>query len=261
MLQVSNAVKPDNVIFVMDASIGQACEAQAKAFKQKVDICSVIITKLDGHAKGGGALSAVASTKSPIVFIGTGEKIDEFEPFKAKPFIGKLLGHGDMPGLIEKLKELELNDNQELAENLKHGKFTLLIGQKILEKGVDKDATTRLRKIMAIMDSMNNNELDHEDGAKLLKQPGRIRRIARGSAVRETDVQDLISLYSKFSTMVKKSGIQRLLRGDIAKNLNPMQMSQLNHQMARMANPQILNSMGGMKGLQNMMKDMCSKMI
>ncbi|KAK2707326.1 hypothetical protein QYM36_015118 [Artemia franciscana] len=79
MLQVSNAVKPDNVIFVMDASIGQACEAQAKAFKQKVDICSVIITKLDGHAKGGGALSAVASTKSPIVFIGTGEKIDEFE--------------------------------------------------------------------------------------------------------------------------------------------------------------------------------------
>jgi signal recognition particle subunit SRP54 len=58
MLQVANAVKPDNIIFVMDASIGQACEAQARAFKEKVDVGSVIITKLDGHAKGGGALSA-----------------------------------------------------------------------------------------------------------------------------------------------------------------------------------------------------------
>lgn len=96
MLQVSNAVKPDNVIFVMDASIGQACEAQAKAFKQKVDVGSVIVTKLDGHAKGGGALSAVASTKSPIVFIGTGEHIDDFEQFKAEPFIRKLLGLGDI---------------------------------------------------------------------------------------------------------------------------------------------------------------------
>lgn len=61
---------PNNIIFVMDASIGQACESQARAFKEKVDVGSVIITKLDGHAKGGGALSAVAATKSPIIFIG-----------------------------------------------------------------------------------------------------------------------------------------------------------------------------------------------
>merc|ERR1719513_136702 len=73
MLAVSNAVDPQNIVFVMDASIGQACEAQARAFKDKVDIGSVIITKLDGHAKGGGALSAVAATHSPIIFIGTGE--------------------------------------------------------------------------------------------------------------------------------------------------------------------------------------------
>ena len=70
MLAVSNAVTPDNIIFVMDASIGQACEAQAKAFKEKVDVGSVVITKLDGHAKGGGALSAVAATRSPVIFIG-----------------------------------------------------------------------------------------------------------------------------------------------------------------------------------------------
>ncbi|PIC36572.1 hypothetical protein B9Z55_015510 [Caenorhabditis nigoni] len=70
MLQVSNAVTPDNVVFVMDASIGQACEAQARAFSQTVDVASVIITKLDSHAKGGGALSAVAVTKSPVILIG-----------------------------------------------------------------------------------------------------------------------------------------------------------------------------------------------
>ena len=67
---IINVQKPQNIIFVMDASIGQACESQARAFKDKVDVGSVIVTKLDGHAKGGGALSAVAATNSPIIFIG-----------------------------------------------------------------------------------------------------------------------------------------------------------------------------------------------
>merc|ERR1719509_536982 len=106
MLAVSNAVEPDNTVFVMDASIGQACEAQARAFKEKVDIGSVIITKLDGHAKGGGALSAVAATKSPIIFIGTGEHIDDLEQFRTKAFVQKLLGMGDLETLVEKVEEL-----------------------------------------------------------------------------------------------------------------------------------------------------------
>ncbi|CAM1325566.1 SRP54 (predicted), partial [Pycnogonum litorale] len=114
MLQVSNAVEPDNAIFVMDASIGQACESQARAFKDKVDVGAVIVTKLDGHAKGGGALSAVAATRSPIIFIGTGEHIDDFESFKVKPFVSKLLGMGDIEGLIDKVNELKLDDNEEL---------------------------------------------------------------------------------------------------------------------------------------------------
>eukprot|EP00116_Pleurobrachia_bachei_P013108 sb/3473370/ len=95
---------PDQIIFVMDASIGQACELQAKAFKDTVDVGAVIVTKLDGHAKGGGALTAIAVTKSPIIFIGTGEHIDDFEPFKTRPFISKLLGMGDIEGLIEKVR-------------------------------------------------------------------------------------------------------------------------------------------------------------
>lgn len=118
-------IKTSLVIFVMDASIGQACEAQARAFKDQVDIGSVIITKLDSHAKGGGALSAVAATKSPIVFIGTGEHIDELEQFETTKFIKKLLNMGDIEGLIEKVNDLKLDENKELVENLQKGQFTL----------------------------------------------------------------------------------------------------------------------------------------
>jgi signal recognition particle subunit SRP54 len=123
MLQVSQATNPDNIVYVMDATIGQACEAQARAFKDKVDVASVIVTKLDGHAKGGGALSAVAATRSPITFIGTGEHIDDLEPFQTKPFISKLLGMGDIQGLVDKVSELGLDDNEELMKKLQHGEL------------------------------------------------------------------------------------------------------------------------------------------
>ncbi|KAI0230311.1 Signal recognition particle 54 kDa protein [Lamellibrachia satsuma] len=112
------AKTPDNVVFVMDATIGQVCESQASAFSDKVDVASVIITKLDGHAKGGGALSIVAATGSPVIFIGTGEHMDDFEPFKVQPFISKLLGMGDIDELIDKVNGLELEDNNELIKKL-----------------------------------------------------------------------------------------------------------------------------------------------
>merc|ERR1712183_210754 len=177
----------------MDATIGQACEAQAKAFKDKVDVGSVVISKLDGHAKGGGALSAVAATKSPVIFIGTGEHIDDFEPFKTKPFVQKLLGMGDIEGLINKVEELNLDNNEELINKIKHGEFTLRDMyeqfQNILKmgpfnqimsmipgfndfmtKGHEQESTKRLRKLMTIMDSMSDSELDSRDGHKLFKQ-------------------------------------------------------------------------------------------
>jgi signal recognition particle subunit SRP54 len=85
----------------------------------------VIITKLDSHAKGGGALSAIAATQSPIVFIGTGEHIDELEPFETTKFIRKLLNMGDIEGLIDKVNQLKLEDNEDLKKNLQKGRFTL----------------------------------------------------------------------------------------------------------------------------------------
>jgi len=283
MLQVSNATDPDNIIFVMDASIGQACESQARAFKDKVDVGAVIVTKLDGHAKGGGALSAVAATESPIIFIGTGEHIDDFEPFKVKPFVSKLLGMGDIEGLIDKVNELKLDDNEELIEKLKHGEFTLrdmyeqfqnimkmgpfsqIMGMipgfssDFMTKGNEQESMARLKKLMTIMDSMNDRELDHREGAKLFsRQTGRITRVARGSGVATRDVQELLSQYTKFAAMVKKmGGIKGLFKGgDIAKNVNSVQINKLNQQMAKMMDPRVLQQMGGISGLQGMMRQL-----
>lgn len=306
MLAVANAVQPDNIIFVMDATIGQACEAQARAFKEKVDIGSVIITKLDGHAKGGGALSAwvysvfhkhlikteiltfgidfsVAATKSPIIFIGTGEHIDDLEPFKTKPFISKLLGMGDIEGLIDKVNELKLDDNEELLEKIKHGQFTIrdmyeqfqnimkmgpfsqIMGmipgfsQDFMTKGGEQESMARIKRLMTMMDSMSDNELDNRDGAKLFsKQPTRAVRVAQGSGVTEREVKELISQYTKFAAVVKKmGGIKGLFKGgDMTKNVNPTQMAKLNQQMARMIDPRMLQQMGGMNGLQSMLRQL-----
>lgn len=92
MKQIQAVIQPDNVIFVLDATIGQAADAQARAFSEAVKVGSIIITKMDGHAKGGGAISAVAATGSPIIFIGTGEHMYDLEPFSTQSFVSKMLG-------------------------------------------------------------------------------------------------------------------------------------------------------------------------
>jgi signal recognition particle subunit SRP54 len=283
MLAISQAVRPNLSVFVMDASIGQACEGQASAFKAKVDVGAVIVTKLDGHARGGGALSAVAVTRSPIIFIGTGEHIDEFESFKVKPFVSKLLGMGDIEGLIDKVTELKLEENEELIEKLKHGEFTLRdmyeqftnimkmgpinqilnmipgLGPELIRGASEADSMARFKRLMTIMDSMSDSELDNREGAKLFaKQPTRLTRVARGSGVTSREVQELLGQYTKFGAVVKKmGGIKGLFRGgDMAKNVNPMQMAKLNQQMAKMIDPRMFQQMGGMSGLQNMMRQL-----
>mmetsp|Transcript_7292 Transcript_7292/g.5580 ORF Transcript_7292/g.5580 Transcript_7292/m.5580 type:complete len:118 (+) Transcript_7292:676-1029(+) len=110
----------------MDSTIGQACFDQAQAFHKSVRVGSVIITKLDGHAKGGGALSAVAATESPIIFIGTGEHFDQFQPFEPASFIKRVLGMGDLQGLVSLVKEVIPEDKQKkLVENITKGEFSL----------------------------------------------------------------------------------------------------------------------------------------
>lgn len=125
MEAVAAAVKPDEIIFTMDSTIGQSAFGQAKAFKDSVPVGSVIITKLDGHARGGGALSAVAATGSPIIFVGSGEHFDDLAAFDARAFVGKLLGKGDVKGLMEEMREKGIMEGTEaMVDKMTKGKFT-----------------------------------------------------------------------------------------------------------------------------------------
>ncbi|MCK4398883.1 MAG: signal recognition particle protein, partial [Methanophagales archaeon] len=120
---IKRAINPEQRFLVLDASIGQQASVQAHAFDDAIGITGIIITKMDGTAKGGGALSAVAETNSGVAFIGTGEKTDDFERFESDGFISRLLGMGDIKALIETAEE-SLKPEDVDADFLK-GKFTL----------------------------------------------------------------------------------------------------------------------------------------
>lgn len=128
MRDIAGAVEPNLTIMVLDGAIGQAAESQSRAFKDAAGFGAIIVTKLDGHAKGGGAISAVAATKTPIIFIGTGEHLHDLERFSPRPFISKLLGMGDIQGLMDKAEEMAIAnpDRQEnLMKKFEKGEFTI----------------------------------------------------------------------------------------------------------------------------------------
>ena len=110
MDSIYKAILPNDTIFVIDSTIGQQAYSQAEAFKNRVNVGSVIVTKLDGNSKGGGAISAVAATQAPIIFIGVGEHINELQKFNSKRFISRILGKGDIMTLVEDMKEQKLDD-------------------------------------------------------------------------------------------------------------------------------------------------------
>lgn len=124
MVDIQTAVQPHQTIMVLDATIGQAAEAQSRAFKETADFGAIVITKADGAAAGGGAISAVAATHTPIVFIGTGEHLLDLEKFNPQSFVSKLLGMGDMQGLVEHVQSLKL-DQKETFKNIQEGKFSV----------------------------------------------------------------------------------------------------------------------------------------
>lgn len=276
MKQVAAVTNPDEAIFVMDSHIGQACFDQALAFKKAVDIGSVIITKLDGHAKGGGALSAVAATESPIIFIGTGEHFDEFEPFNPESFIKRLLGMGDIKGLFEKVKEVVSKESQQkLAQNIEKGVFTLRdmrdqyssvlkmgpldkvvnmipgMGNLMIPQGKEKEASGRIKKYLCMMDSMTDEELD----AKKKIDESRMKRIARGCGCLPEEVNNMIEEYRKFTKMVEK---MPKLAGKGGKDMsqltrNPGAFAQ---QLGSIVPQNLLAQMGGTGNLMNMVKEL-----
>lgn len=281
MKQVESAVKPDDIIFVMSATDGQAVEDQARNFKEKVDVGSVIMTKLDSsQTKGGGALSAVAATKSPIVFIGTGEHFDDFELFKPQSFVQKMLGLGDISTLFDTMQDAKISENSALLKRFQDGQFTLrdmyehvlnlqkmgsigkvmemIPGMSGLAGTAGKDGDQTSKAFINMMDSMTPAELD-EDKVKKSMTPSRMHRIARGSGYSVLGVQNLITGFFKFEEMVKRMGkvnfksMTQGQGGGLASNrVNAQQMGQI----AKMINPSILQQIGGMGGLQNMLRQL-----
>ena len=203
MNRLDKIIEPNESILVIDGTIGQQAGEQAKAFSEATDIGSIIITKLDGTAKGGGALSAVAETGAPIKFIGTGERIDEFEAFDPERFISRLLGMGDIRSLIEKAEEVIDEDiATETMNAMLSGKFTLKDMQNQFEMmnsmgpmnkvmnmipglsgKIPKEASQMtedtIEHFKVIMSSMTDEEMENP---KIIKH-SRIQRISRGAGV------------------------------------------------------------------------------
>lgn len=282
MQEIRSAVEPDNIVFILDATQGQAVHDQAASFHEAVDIGSCVITKLDGHAKGGGALSAVAATGAPIIFLGSGEHFDDFEPFRASSFVSRLLGLGDMRGLVDQIKEtMDSKKQPEMMDRMSKGIFTLrdmyeqfqnvmklgplskVMGMipsmsGLMSGSMGDDSTLRLKKFMYMMDSMTDAELDGL--VDLDKQPNRIIRIARGSGVQPQEVKMLIKTHKQFEGMVKKMGKAGMMKGsekDMAKKMqrNPTQaLSQIRKTM----DPRMIQQMGGAENVMSMMKEMGS---
>jgi len=222
MKTLEKRIKPDEVIMVIDGTIGQQALVQARTFHEATPIGAIVVTKLDGSARGGGALSAVAATGAPIKFIGTGEKTEDIELFIPSRFVGRLLGMGDLETLLDKVKEAEVQVPQKKAKAILSGKFTLTdmyeqfeamkkMGpfRKVLtmlpgmSNKVPDDmlntAEDRLEKWRVIIQSMRTDE---KENPKLFSS-SRIKRVARGSGTSEKEVKELLKQYVMMRRMLK----------------------------------------------------------
>ena len=237
--RVREALQPDETFLVLDAAMGQAAGRSAEAFKNAVGLTGVVLTKLDGSAKGGGALSAVAATGAPILFIGTGEHVDELERFDPTRFVSRLLGMGDIQTLLEHFEELSNKEEAEkVAESMMAGRFSLrdmrvqldslgqigpfskIVGMlpglgpvKVDEKQVE-DSQTRLRRFRSILDSMTAEELDHP----MVIKGDRIRRIARGSGQKPQEVRQLLKFWETTKKAAHGIASNRKLRRQLERH-------------------------------------------
>lgn len=222
MIEIAKIANPDYKFLVLDAAIGQLASKQAKAFHDAIGINGIIITKFDGTAKGGGALSAAREIGIPIAFIGTGEKIEDFEKFDPASFISRLLGMGDIKTLVEKVERIAKEEEID-AEAFLKGTFTLkdiykqieamnklgplkkvlemipLFGLKIGDEVIEL-TQEKMKKFKVIMDSMTEEELLNPR----IIDSSRIRRIAIGSGTSPQDVKELLKYYETVKSFMKR---------------------------------------------------------
>jgi len=224
MSRINKAAEPDLALLVIDGTIGQQCYAQAEAFHKIVPVGGIIITKLDSSAKGGGALAASAATGAQIMYIGTGERIDDLEKFSPTRFVGRLLGMGDIQAVLDLAKRLEEEGDDVRMKRISSGKMNMedflfqleevtKVGslKGILESmpgmsGMVKEdqldqMEDKVSKWRYIIQSMTKDEKANPD----LLNSSRIKRIARGSGWPEGDVKELLKNYKNSKNMMKAS--------------------------------------------------------
>jgi signal recognition particle subunit SRP54 len=229
MKRLQKTIKPDEAILVIDGTIGQQAAVQARALHEATPIGSILVAKLDGSARGGGALSAVAAIGAPIKFISTGEKLGDIEPFVPSRFVGRLLGMGDLQSLVEKVREAEVKVPEKKVRAFMSGKFTLTdmyeqfesmkkmgplkgllkmipgMGYNIPDEQMNM-AEDALKRWRVIIQSMTPKE---REKPKVLSS-SRIRRVARGSGTTEKEVKELLTQYNNMKKMMKTFRRKRL---------------------------------------------------
>jgi signal recognition particle subunit SRP54 len=224
MKEIVDGVKPDFNLLVIDGTIGQQCHAQAVAFHSASPVGGIVVTKLDGAAKGGGALAAAAATGAKIFFVGTGERPDDLEEFSPTRFVGRLLGMGDIKALIDMAKQADIAMDEKSVQRVMSGKLTMddVLAQfeqvkkfgsikKIVEhipgfsgnvnvQELEK-AEQRVVVYKSIIHSMTKEERDSPETINA----SRVRRIAAGSGRTEKDVRELLARYRQMKSLMKAS--------------------------------------------------------
>ena len=217
---IKATVKPDEIMLVVDAMTGQDAVNAAQSFNEWLDIDSVMLSKLDGDARGGAALSVRAITGKPIKFAGMGEKLDNIETFHPDRMASRILGMGDVLSLIEKAEQAyDAKKTAELEERLKSNKFTL---QDFYDQMVQLKSMGSMQELLAQMPGVNmkNIQLDekamaHTEAIILSMTPkerenpniigaGRKKRIANGAGVKVEDVNRLLKSFDQMKAMMKQ---------------------------------------------------------
>lgn len=224
MERIHKVAEPDLALLVIDGTIGQQCFNQAEAFHKTVPVGGIIVTKLDSSAKGGGAIAASAATGAQIMYIGTGERIDDLEKFSPTRFVGRLLGMGDIQAVLDLAKRLENEGDDVRLKRISSGKMNMEDFFYQLEEvtkvgslkgfldnmpglsGMVKDdqldqMEERVSKWRFIIQSMTREEKADPD----LLNSSRIKRIARGSGWSEHEVKELLKNYKNSKNMMKAS--------------------------------------------------------
>lgn len=225
---IAKLAKATETILIMPADIGQTAKKQAQGFKEAVNITGVIITRMDSTAKGGGALTACAEVKAPVIFIGTGEKPQDLEPFNPESFLSRLLGMGDLQALMDKVHSVMSQEQiEETQRKMREGRFTMYefeqqmdamgsmgsmdkilslipglggMKDKIPESAMEMQQQ-KVKNWKAAVKSMTKEE--KEDPELLERQTSRIQRIAKGSGVSTSDVRTLVKQFKMIKEMIK----------------------------------------------------------